>query len=85
MKELGSDTAYNTHNTTSLIHTLKYVSDILQMEEVFMVEEYRHTHTHTQPVTMGDPATMAYKLACSPLCIPVTTVYCYFQKPNFSK
>ena len=26
MKELGSGTAYNTHNTTSLIRTLKYVS-----------------------------------------------------------
>ena len=47
MKELGSGTAYNTHNTTSLIRTLKYVSDILQTEEAFTVEEYKHTHTHT--------------------------------------
>ena len=46
MKELGSSTAYNTHNTTSLIRTLKYVSDILQTEEAFTVEEYKHTHTH---------------------------------------
>ena len=45
MKELGSSTAYNTHNTTSLIRTLKYVSDILQMEEAFTVEEYKHTRT----------------------------------------
>ena len=45
MKELGSGTAYNTHNTTSLIRTLKYVSDILQAEEAFTVEEYKHTHT----------------------------------------
>ena len=48
MKELGSGTAYNTHSTTSLIRTLKYVSDILQTEEAFTVEEYKHTHTHTQ-------------------------------------
>ena len=47
MRELGSGTAYNTHNTTSLIRTLKYVSDILQTEEAFTVEEYKHTHTHT--------------------------------------
>ena len=46
MRELGSGTAYNTHNTTSLIRTLKYVSDILQTEEAFTVEEYTHTHTH---------------------------------------
>ena len=45
MKELGSGTAYNTHNTTSLIRTLKYVSDILQTEEAFTVKEYTHTHT----------------------------------------
>ena len=47
MKELGRGTAYNTHNITSLIRTLKHVSDILQTEEVFTVEEYKHTHTHT--------------------------------------
>ena len=47
MKGLGSGTAHNTHNTTSLIRTLKYVSDILQTEEAFTVEEYKHTHTHT--------------------------------------
>ena len=47
MRELGSGTTYNTHNTTSLIRTLKYVSDILQTEEAFTVEEYKHTHTHT--------------------------------------
>ena len=45
MRELGSGTTYNTHNTTSLIRTLKYVSDILQTEEAFTVEEYKHTHT----------------------------------------
>ena len=48
MRELGSGTAYNTHNITSLIRTLKYVSDILQKEEAFTVEEYKRTHTHTQ-------------------------------------
>ena len=47
MRELGSGTTYNTHNTTSLIRTLKYVSDILETEEAFMVKGYKHTHTHT--------------------------------------
>ena len=47
VRKLGSGTAYNTHNITSLIRTLKYVSDILQTEEAFTVEEYKHTHTHT--------------------------------------
>ena len=46
MRELGSGTTYNTHNTTSLIRTLKYVPDILQTEEAFTVKEYTHTHTH---------------------------------------
>ena len=45
MKELGRGTTYNTHNITSLIRTLKHVSDILQTEEAFTVEEYKHTHT----------------------------------------
>ena len=26
---------------------LRYVSDILQTEEAFTLEEYKHTHTHT--------------------------------------
>ena len=47
MKELGRGTTYNTHNITSLIRTLKHVSDILQTEEALMVEEYKHTHTHS--------------------------------------
>ena len=51
MKELGRGTAHNTHNITSLIRTLKHVSDILQTEEVFTVEEYKHTHTHTHTNT----------------------------------
>ena len=48
MRELGSGITYNTHNTTSSIRTLKHVSDILQTEEAFTVEEYKHTHTHTK-------------------------------------
>ena len=48
MRELGSGTTYNTHNTTSLIRTLKHVSDILQTEEAFTVKEYTHTHTITK-------------------------------------
>ena len=54
MRELGSGIAYNTHNTTSLIHTLKYVSDNLQTEEAFTVEEYKHTHTHTHTKAATD-------------------------------
>ena len=48
MRELGSGTTYNTHNTTSLIRTLKYVSDILQTEEAYTVKGYIHTHTYSQ-------------------------------------
>ena len=51
MRELGSGTTYNTHNTTSLIRTLKYVPDILQTEEAFTVKGYKHTHTHTHTET----------------------------------
>ena len=51
MKELGSGTAYNTHNTTSLIRTLKYVSDVLQTEEALTVKGYKHTHTRTHEVS----------------------------------
>ena len=47
MRELGSGITYNTHNTTSLVRTLKYVPDILQTEEALTVKEYTHTHTHT--------------------------------------
>ena len=56
MRELGGGTTYNTHNTTSLIRTLKYVSDILQTEEAFTVEEYQHTHTlpPKEYATLGD-------------------------------
>ena len=42
MKELGSGTAYNTHNTTSLIRTLKHVSDTDGRSL------HTHTHTHTE-------------------------------------
>ena len=45
MKELGKSTQINIHNTRSLIRALKYVSDILQTEEVFTAEEYKYTHT----------------------------------------
>ena len=45
MMELGITQSTNIQNTRSLIRTLKYVFDILQTEEVFMVEEYIYTHT----------------------------------------
>ena len=47
MKELGKSIQINIHNTRSLIRALKYVSDILQTEEAFTMEEYTHTHIHT--------------------------------------
>ena len=51
MMELGITQSTNIHNTRSLIRTLKYVLDILQMEEAFKVEQYKHTHTHTHTHT----------------------------------
>ena len=51
MMELGITQATNIHNTRSLICTLKYVLDILQTEEAFTVEEYKHTHTHAHTRT----------------------------------
>ena len=45
--ELGITQSTNIHNTRSLIRTLKYVLNILQTEEAFTVEEYKHTHTKT--------------------------------------
>ena len=55
MKVLGRSTQINIYNTRLLIRTLKYVSDILQTEEAFRVEEYKntHTHTHTHTHTQG--------------------------------
>ena len=47
MMELGITQPTNIHNTRSLIRALKYVLDILQTEEAFTMEEYKHTHTHT--------------------------------------
>ena len=51
MMELGRKHPTNIHNTRSLIRTLKYVLDILQTEEAFTVEEYKHTHTRTHART----------------------------------
>ena len=48
MKELARSTQINIHNIRSLIRALKYVSDILQTEEAYTVEEYKHTHTHAR-------------------------------------
>ena len=51
MMELGITQSTYIHNTRPLIRTLKYVLDILQTEETFTVEEYKHTHTHTHTNT----------------------------------
>ena len=45
MMELGITQSTDIHNTRSLIRALRYVLDILQAEEAFTVEEYKHTHT----------------------------------------
>ena len=46
MKELGG--VPRLINTRSLTRALKYVSDILQLEEAFTVEEYKYTHTRAR-------------------------------------
>ena len=58
MMELGITQSTNIHNTRSLIRTLKYVLDILQTEEAFTVDEYKHTHTHTHAHTLMIPLLM---------------------------
>ena len=45
MMELGRKHPTNIHNTRLLIRTLKNALEILQIEEAFTVEEYKHTHT----------------------------------------
>ena len=57
MMELGITQSTNIHNTRSLIHTPKYVLDILQIEEAFMVEEYKHTPSHPATQPSSHPAT----------------------------
>ena len=51
MMELGIKHLTNIHNVRPLIRTLKYALDILQTEEAFTMEEYKHTHTHTHTHT----------------------------------
>ena len=53
MMELGITLSTNIHNTRSLIRTLKYVLDILQTEEAFTVEEYKHTHMYAPKINMN--------------------------------
>ena len=51
MMKLGITQSTDIHNTRSLIRALRYVLDILQTEEAFTVEDYKHTHTHTHGTT----------------------------------
>ena len=73
MMELGITQPTNIHNTRSLIRTLKYVLDILQTEEPFTVEEYKHTHTracshtHTYTHTPPPPPPMRVDVPGEPL------------------
>ena len=53
MTELGITQLTNNHNTRSLISTLKYVLDILQTEEAFTVEEYKHKHTTSNDIRIN--------------------------------
>ena len=48
MKKLDRGTQINIHHTRLLIRALNYVSDILQTEEGFKVEEYKHLNTQQQ-------------------------------------
>ena len=49
MKELGRGTQHNTHNTRSLIRTLKYVPDIVaDGRRLYSEKIKKHTHTHTR-------------------------------------
>ena len=50
INKLCRSTSNDTHNLTLLIR-LKYVSDILDTEETFTVEENKHRHTHTRKHT----------------------------------
>ena len=47
MMELSEKHPTNVHNTRSLIHTLKYVLNILQTEKSLAVEEYTHRITRS--------------------------------------
>ena len=47
MMELGITQSTDIHNTRSLTRAFRYVLDILQTEEAFTVEEYKHSHTST--------------------------------------
>ena len=48
MKELNRSTQHNTQNTWLLIHTLKYVPDIVaDRRSIYGERVYTHTHTHT--------------------------------------
>ena len=51
MMELGITQSTDIHNTRSLIRALRFVLDILQTEETFTVEEYKHTHTRQYDFT----------------------------------
>ena len=51
MMELGITQLTDIHNRRSLIRALRYVLEILQTEEAFTVEEYKHTQRHTQKHT----------------------------------
>ena len=45
--ELGEKHPTNVHNTRSLIHTLKYVLNILQTEKALAVEVHTHKITRS--------------------------------------
>ena len=50
MMELGRKHPTNIHNTRLLIRTLKNALEILQIEEAFTVEVYKHTYVTTMLV-----------------------------------
>ena len=85
--EHGITLSTNINNTRSLIRTLKYVLDILQTEEAFTLEEYKHTHI--QQVTLAMVLERLFNIRaiifCSTLHIFIFTFFSFtrFVKLSF--
>ena len=90
MKELARSTQINIHNIRSLIRALKYVSDILQTEEAYTVEEYKHTYTHTRTQVLINEKLRSYFVKCAlinmnqgPSNFLMVSNYCVFHFTQF--
>ena len=83
MMEFGITQSTNIHNTRSLIRTLKYVLDILQTEEAFTVEEYKHTHTHACDLEIHDHVWQNVFSGSRKLVLPTGFILCMLMKAGF--